>query len=221
MSSAIEPARPRDLVSARLILISVALLAYEVLAHRVTASGTQPWLTRLLAFAPLVLVSVWVIWRRRNLLDCLVLSGAVCIALAMAQWVNPGALRALPHVTLCLFVASLFARTLLPGKVALVTRLARHVHGDLPAVIESYTRRVTWAWFLFMTGLALTSLLLSCLFAPEDWSVFANLFTLPLVMLLFALEYIYRVRRFPWFEHVSPLAAMRVFRTVAVRDTQL
>jgi uncharacterized membrane protein len=201
-------------------LASIALLAYEVLAHSITASGTRPWLSRGLAFAPLALLCVWVIWRRRNLLDCFVLAGAMLTAFALGMWVQVDALRALPHATLCLFVASLFARTLLPGKVALVTRLARHVHGELPAVISTYTQRVTWVWFLFMTGLALTSLLLSCLSAPEDWSVFANLFTLPLVISLFALEYAYRLWRFPWFKHVSPLAAMHAFRTVAVRDTQ-
>jgi uncharacterized membrane protein len=197
------------------------VVGYEWLAHWMTSTGRLPWLGGALSAAPLAILALWVLWSRRSPLDWAVLGGASLLVLAADRWVSSGALHALPHVAVCLFVASLFGRTLLPGRETLVTRLALHVHGSLPDFIHAYTLQVTWAWFLFMSALALVSLGMSCFAVLSAWSLLANVLTLPLVLLMFIAEYAYRRWRFPGFEHASLTAAMRAFRDLGVRDARL
>jgi uncharacterized membrane protein len=45
----------------------------------------------------------------------------------------------------------------------------------------------------------------------QTWSVLANLVTLPLVVTLFVVEYLVRLRLHPDFEHVSILEGVRAF----------
>jgi uncharacterized membrane protein len=50
-------------------------------------------------------------------------------------------------------------------------------------------------------------------FSPlESWSLFANVLTLPLVALMFVVEYAYRVARYRDFAHVPLLTAVSAFR---------
>jgi len=93
--------------------------------------------------------------------------------------------------------------TMLPGGVALVTRLASRVHGTLPANIEVYTRQVTVAWCVFFAAQLAVSALLLKFSTLSTWSLFVNLLSFPLVGLMFVLEYAYRIVRFPDFAHAS------------------
>ena len=139
----------------------------------------------------LALVSGWIAWR--------------------ATGANPALVYVVPHVGAYLFMFWLFGHTLMPGRVAVITRLARLVHGTLPEEIERYTRNVTRAWCLFFTGMALTSLLLF-IFAPlAVWSVFANLLNLPLIVAMFLAEYLFRILRHPNFSHASIRDSVRAF----------
>lgn len=218
MSSAIEPDNAGGSNPSRLIALTLLLLCYEALAYWAAATGL--WLSEQLALAPLLLLVAWLAWRRRSAIIGLLFIGLLAAAWMLHGGAATGTLHALPHVLICLLAAALFGRTLLPGRLALITRLALHVHGSLPADITIYTRRVTWLWFLFLSAIALTSLLLSWFTSLPTWSLFANVLSLPLVVLLFALENMYRVWRFPGFVHASPLAALRAFRNVSVRDAQ-
>ena len=47
------------------------------------------------------------------------------------------------------------------------------------------------------------------------WSVFANILALPLVALMFAIEYIVRLKRLPDVEHVSIFNALRGYFRLA------
>lgn len=121
------------------------------------------------------------------------------------------AVSGLTHATVNLFLLWYFARTLRGGEQALITRLARRVHGFLPPEMEAYTRRVTAAWCAFFAGQVAVSMLLLA-FAPlESWSMFVNLINVPLIVLMFAGEYLYRRLRFPDHPRASIARILRAY----------
>ena len=90
-----------------------------------------------------------------------------------------------------------FGRTLVPGREAFITRLARHARGGaLPPGMESYTRRLTFAWCVFFAAQLAISALLLRFGSLESWSLFINVLNFPLLALMFAVDYLYRVLRF-------------------------
>lgn len=118
-----------------------------------------------------------------------------------------------PHAAINLFLLGLFGRTLLRGREPLITMVARRVHG-VPALapeIEAYTRRVTLAWCCFFAAQILVSGLLFAFVPLEIWSLFVNVFSFPLIVLMFAGEYLYRVVRYPDHPRASIASALRAF----------
>lgn len=113
------------------------------------------------------------------------------------------ALNGLPHAAINLFLLWVFGRTLLHGREPLVTVFARRVHGNVPAHVAAYTRRVTAAWCVFFAAQIAVSAMLFAAGRLEVWSFFVNVLALPLVAVMFASEYLYRIARFPQDDHVS------------------
>jgi uncharacterized membrane protein len=90
-----------------------------------------------------------------------------------------------------------FAVTLRPGREALITFMARQLHGTLSEEVRSYTRAVTYAWCVFFATQLTISVVLF-VFAPlVVWSFFANVLDLPLVVTMFTAEYLFRIH---WLE---------------------
>jgi uncharacterized membrane protein len=104
-----------------------------------------------------------------------------------------------------------FGRTLIAAREPLITGFARRVHGSLPPEMETYTRHVTIAWCVFFIAQpAISAALLA--WAPLDaWSFFVNVLNLPLLALMFAAEYLYRVTRYRHFPHASILKGVQMF----------
>ncbi|HID82865.1 MAG TPA: hypothetical protein EYP51_10955 [Thiotrichales bacterium] len=95
-------------------------------------------------------------------------------------------------VLINILVGLVFFHSLLPGKLALVTRFARLVRKETSIKVETYTRHVTIAWTAFFFLLALESLLLA-LYAPISiWSVFVNFINYLLTALFFIAEFLLR-----------------------------
>jgi uncharacterized membrane protein len=117
---------------------------------------------------------------------------AVCIILIDATRVA----LYLPPILLLSFFTLCFAKTLLPGKEALLTKIARVIFQDDDPRITAYSRRVTWVWAVFL-GILLVQTIALSLFAPiEVWSLFTNILNYLFMSLLFIIEYIYRQIRF-------------------------
>ena len=216
MSSVIEPVEGRLRAEWRkgLILLA-ALVGYQILLHWAISNDPGSGLGEFLTIAPLAAALIWVMgrsWRGRLGLAALTLAAVGGWIAWRAAGANPALIYLLPHVGACLFMLWLFGHTLMPGREALITRLARRIHGTLPAEIERYTRHVTMAWCLLFAGMALTSLLLFFLAPLAVWSVFANLLNLPLVVAMFLAEYLYRILRYPNFSHTSIRSTIRAFR---------
>jgi uncharacterized membrane protein len=202
---------------------AAGVVGYALLAHVVFASGQGTRAAAVIAWSPLALTLLWLAWGSRWRVH-VVLGGGAATILLLSLWPRQGLDVSLVYLAQYLALqgalATLFGRTLLPGREPLVTGFARMLHGELPPPIARYARAVTAAWVLFFAAMAATAVLLY-LFAPRAaWSAFVNLLTLPCVVAMFGLEYMVRRLRYPWFEHASLLAGVRVFqRSVARRQS--
>lgn len=155
-------------------------------------------------------------WTGLALLGCCVaLAGLAHLAIS-GYWsgllqLGAATVTGIPHAAANGLLLWWFGRTLRKGSEPLVTRVARRVHGTLSAPIVSYTRKVTIAWCGFFTAQIAVSAVLF-LHAPlEVWSLFVNVLNLPLVILMFAGEYLVRVISHPEHPRASISAMLRAF----------
>lgn len=95
-------------------------------------------------------------------------------------------------VIINILLGLVFLYTLLPGKVALVTRFARLVRNQTSLKVEAYTRRVTLIWTFFFFLLALESFLLAVYAPLSVWSLFVNFINYILTASFFVIEFLLR-----------------------------
>lgn len=195
--------------------IAVLVISYPLLAHYTNESAQRGNLGALVAIAPVVLIALVLAWRsprRRLMLGVLVL---LCLAL-WSWWPalehHYGVVYWLQHAGMQLVLCIIFGRTLVAGRQPLCTRFAEAVHGPLTPRHEIYARQVTVAWTLFFAAMMLVSTALFFLAPLATWSVFANFMTLPLVALMFIVEYRVRRRVLPDLPNPHILDAVRAFR---------
>jgi uncharacterized membrane protein len=148
----------------------------------------------------------------------LVVAGIVVSPLLVHVGVDRGALEpagaalaGVPHAAIYAYLLWIFGRTLRRGTEPLITRLARQVRGGLSPAMERYTRRLTAAWCVFFAGQLAASALLFALAPFVAWSLFINVLNLPLVALMFAGDYLYRVLRCRGDPQSSIAAQIRAF----------
>jgi len=142
----------------------------------------------------------------------------LCAVVGMLLWGFWGTLERnftwayfIQHAGTNLMLAAVFGVTLARGRQALCSRFAEAVHGSLAPEVLRYTRQLTLAWTLFFIAVSGVSALLFA-FAPiETWSIFANFMTFPLVMLMFAVEFLIRLRKLPNLERHNILDGILAF----------
>ena len=198
----------------QLAAVVVFFIAYSVLSHYSNSHPKAQNLGAVLSLAPMLTIGLVLIWRWSGALLAL-------LALAAATWLLrefwPLVTENFPLVYLiqeCGFYAIMawsFGRSLFKGRVPLCTQLADKVHGPLSALELRYTRKVTVAWAIFfLTNIALMLLLFE--FAPlRIWSLFVNFLSLPLIVLMFAIEFAVRRRVLPQGKRSSLIATLRVY----------
>ena len=137
MSSKIEPAnRPLRTGRYKVALLAAGAIAYQVLVYRTIVDNPDGFLGEGLMVAPLLVVAGCLLgrtWRGRLLLVAFAVSGVSGFLLWRAVGANPALFYPVPYLTVYAFLLWLFGRTLNPGRQPLITRLATHVHGELPA----------------------------------------------------------------------------------------
>jgi uncharacterized membrane protein len=177
------------------VLTLIALGAFPIVVHAGLLLG-QSTLTPLLSALQLLGVGVFVLLlfaARQRWLAIAAVAGLCAVAL-WARSAQLGAVAAAGTVHALIYTALLvvFGSTLLPGREALVTALARKMHTTVSNELAAYTRGVTWAWTGFCAAQLAVSLGL-LLFAPlVTWSLFINVLNFPLLMLMFVAESCYR-----------------------------
>lgn len=120
----------------------------------------------------------------------------------------------LPPLCAFLFMASFFFYTLTGRREALIARIARKEHPNLPPEIAEYCRILTWIWVITFLGLFVSSTALALLQPLDKWShwVYGLGYLIP--ALLFFGEYLYRHYKFRHIKHQSIMAL--VINTIVV-----
>lgn len=141
----------------------------------------------------------------------------LAVPIILMQLPSVGNLVFWPPVIFLIALAALFGRTLMSGETPIIARFAALLSDDqLPHEELSYARRVTWVWVVLFTSLALESAVLAWLAPMELWSWFTNVFNYLIILLMFFVEYIVRVRKFPK-RHSGFIAFIRSISNINVR----
>lgn len=141
----------------------------------------------------------------------LVRYGVPAVALTVATfWIDTQFTRAIAPIWAAFVYIGLvwlFGRTLRPGVMPLVERIARLEHPDgVPPDLPPYARRVNWVWTAFFAAMALATLLLAAVATTETLSLFTNIISWVLMVVLHLAEHCYRMWwRFPSLTHKNPI----------------
>jgi uncharacterized membrane protein len=208
----------------RWIVIAAGAIAYPVLAHYSAATSvatTFPSLGVAVSLAPSLALLLWLTWRSPRRPVMLLL----CALVGGLLWGFWGVLERnfswvyfLQHAGTYVMLASVFGVTLARGRQPLCTRFAEVVHGSLTPEEVRYSRQVTLAWTLFLLAISLVSSALFFFVSIEVWSVFANFLSFPLILLMFVVEYLIRLRKLPHQKKHSIMdGVLAYWRTPAAR----
>ncbi len=119
-------------------------------------------------------------------------AGVGLAMLLLPAWQGQQLLRFIP-LAMYLALGLVFASSLLPGRIPLITRFASLMRqGQMPPAIVRYTRRVTLLWVLFFCGMAAATLWLALYGSFQQWSLFVNVISYFLMAAVFLLEFMYR-----------------------------
>lgn len=195
--------------------VTVLIVAYPLTLHlSVSWADARPVAAVLAALCLWGAARCWAQQRRGGM--ALALLGVLGIALLVAR---EGLLPLLywQPVIIGALGGWLFGRTLVSGRVPLITRLARLARGELPPELLRYTRQVTLAWTLVFALLTLELLLLRLWATPTVWSLFANAINYLLIALFFVGEYAVRVVLFRHLEHPGFVSYLRTLNRPELR----
>ncbi|HSC65850.1 MAG TPA: hypothetical protein VLD35_19575 [Caldimonas sp.] len=201
-------------MGARVIAVTVAAVAYVLVSHwLMTGAPASPW-NAVVIVGPMLGAAALFAWQRRHRL--LALTAALALAvLVVRAWRGDAlpvdALYVCQHVAIHLLLALVFGLTLQPGREALITALARRVHGTLTPAMAAYSRRVTIVWTGYFLAMAALSLALYAAAPFDVWAAFANLVTPFAICAMFVGEYLVRYRLHPEFERATLAQAVRAY----------
>ncbi|MFW5432309.1 MAG: hypothetical protein ACKE5M_08670 [Methylophilaceae bacterium] len=200
--------------SARLTAVLLLVLAYSALANYTLLSKQNPALGALVAMSPIMVTFILLALRSKRR----VLMLGLIILISPLFWLVWSQIKAhydvvywLVHESLQFVLLVTFARTLTPDQQPLCAQFAQIVHSTLSPELTDYTRKVTIAWSLFFACVMVMSTFLFFTYPIRVWSIFANFFYLPLVALMFIVEYWVRKRTLPAKDLSNMMEAVHAF----------
>ncbi len=197
------------------------ITGYAVLANYTNQSAGNARLGALVSIAPLALAAVLLAWRSRPRLPMtglLVLAG---VALRLAWPLlkqHFGWVYWLEHESLQVLLFTTFARTLTAHQQPLCTQFAQIMYGELSPQHIRYSHRVTVVWTVFFGAMIAISTGLFFTYPIRVWSIFSNFVFLPLVIVLFVVEFMVRKSVLPEVAHSHIMDAARTYRDYAERS---
>ncbi|NDP41208.1 MAG: hypothetical protein GZ089_00585 [Aromatoleum sp.] len=204
-----------DRPAVRTVAAGLALAAYVLISHYASSLPPEDGSRfAVIALLPYLAAAAVLAWRSRHRYAWLL----ACAALAALAWRHLDAIG--DHAVWVYFIqhaggnailALIFGRSLVGNRVPLCSRIAAITHVSLEPRLARYTRRVTLAWTIFFAANACLSALLFAYAPIVLWSVFANLLDIPLVALMFAVEYVVRLRLLPDIEHIPIFDGIRLY----------
>ena len=121
----------------------------------------------------------------------------------------------LAHALLYGALLAVFARSLWPGRISVVTRMAARMNPTFHAGMVPYTRVVAWAWCGFFAAQLVASAVLLAM-APELWRALVTTVHAPLVLLMALAEFLVRRWRFRHEHYTGFWATIRGARQAMV-----
>lgn len=213
MSSAIHIARGLG--------ITAVIVTYAVLVHHANTSDAGSILGAILALAPILLIVATFACNTQSRLIGIASLLLVCIASWLAWPLiiqHTGLLFWLQDVGLMTALLFTFGHTLQKGHKPLCVHFAEIINnGALPPEHVRYAHRVTVAWVVFFAMIIITSSLLFFLAPLATWSFFVNFLTLPLVVLMFIVEFLIRHRVLTDLPTGGILDAVRAYKNHSAR----
>ncbi|HQS03692.1 MAG: hypothetical protein B7Y07_09040 [Halothiobacillus sp. 24-54-40] len=194
-----------------LLLLGLDLLLANFLSPQTMLS---PGLVAL-AFLPISLIALDVLMHQFGKKTALLATGGILgsaiIFLPLLQS-HISVIYLVQHLTINVILGGWFAASLRPEREPVCTQLAGRLHPIMHPQLRQYTTQLTRVWAGFFWLMAALSLLLYCFSPIFVWSIFANTLTLPLVLLMFAGEYLVRLRVLPPQDHLGPLSAIHAYQ---------
>lgn len=206
----------------RLGLFATVGALYIGLSHFAAAAKNPPVIALVFGLLPLAALALVAAWNSRFRALALVLFAASSWAIAMYA----DTLRAhtawvyfVQHAGAMTLLAITFGSTLGQGHAqALCSRIARFVLLEqADAIYLRYTWKVTLAWTGYFLSSAIASLVLFFFGPLEIWSFFANVLTPLLIGLMFAGEYVIRLRALPGRSHFGISETIHAYREYSRR----
>lgn len=205
---------PLSARSVRLAAVLLLILAYAILANYTLQSKQNSDFGALVVLLPIMVTFIILALRskHRALMIGLIILTSPLFWLAWTQIkAHYDVIYWLIHESLQFVLLTTFARTLTPDQQPLCAQFAQIVHGTLSPELTDYTRKVTIAWSLFFACVMVISTFLFFSYPIKVWSIFANFFYLPLVALMFIVEYWVRKRTLPAKDLSSMMEAVHAF----------
>lgn len=190
---------PLPMKIARGICIILIIVTYAVLVHHVNTSGQGSGLGAVLALAPILLMIFTFAWQAESRIlgfGLIVSSIVFCWLFWTIVKQHTDIIFWMQDIGIMMILLLTFGLTLKKGRKPLCVHFAEIINGDvaLPPAHVNYARQVTVAWVVFFTMIIIVSTLLFFLAPLVIWSIFVNFLTLPLVVLMFLIEYMVRRR---------------------------
>lgn len=139
---------------------------------------------------------------------------AALIALAVLEhrgWTQGASVVLVPPVLASLYFAFIFGRTLLPGRVPLITHFSVLNLGESVAErLGPYTRKLTALWTVLLMAMAGVAAALALYADFETWSWVVNVANPAVALAFFVLEHVYRTHRYSRFGPFSLIRAVRI-----------
>ena len=191
---------------------SILLLAcaWPLSLHYAILFAAPDWPARINAAAAAIGVLIWAF--AASGLGAGMLAAALLAFLGSILVFSPRLLLFAPSVMINAAIAAVFAASLRPGYMPVISIFARLEHDELPPDLARHARLVTWFWALLLAAISIVSLVLAAWAPIEIWSLFANVVSYALIATLFTGEYLYRRLRFRHHSHASLLAVIRNVR---------
>ena len=179
------------------LIVLFMTLSYPFVLHLCIISG-YPYTGVGILFTVAMAHSLRLLGSREFRFVNLLAPGIAALAL-ISFFLDDSRVLYLPPIFMAAALLQLFAHTLSSDAEPLICQFAR-LGGIEDERSLRYARRLTWVWTLFFAFMLLESLSLA-LFAPiEIWSLFVNFINYILIIMLFLLEYLFRMiyfRRMP------------------------
>ena len=117
----------------------------------------------------------------------------------------------LPPVLVNAYLLYLFARSVLPGQEALITRFRRLSKQPMTEEIRHYTQQLTVLWVAFFTIALFTAVIAAHIAEAKTWWWALNLGIPAVAGLFFLAEHLYRAR---YKQHYGPVSVTATLNTL-------